>query len=154
MQTATKQLWASVLTTVVGPLCCVAPLVLLTLRISGPWISQLAALKPYRPIFNGVMAVSIGLAFRQLYIVRARCAPDEACANRRRATPAAASLLGCRRGARSAHCFPVACAVTVHLEEITMRRFTRRPCRCWGCCSPPESPLPFPRTRLPWQLTI
>jgi mercuric ion transport protein len=83
MQTATKQLWASALAAIVGSLCCVAPLVLLTLGISGAWISQLTALEPYRPIFIGVMAIFIGLAFRQLYIVPARCTPDEACANPR-----------------------------------------------------------------------
>jgi MerT mercuric transport protein len=55
MQTATKQLWVSVLAAVVGSLCCVAPLVLLTLGISGAWISRLTALEPYRPIFIGVM---------------------------------------------------------------------------------------------------
>jgi mercuric ion transport protein len=81
MQTASKQLWASALAAIVGSLCCVAPLVLLTLGISGAWISRLTALEPYRPIFIGVMMVFMGLAFRQLYIVPARCAPDEACAN-------------------------------------------------------------------------
>jgi mercuric ion transport protein len=83
MQTATKQLWASVLAAIIGSLCCVAPLVLLTLGISGAWISQLTALEPYRPIFIGIALVFIGLAFRQLYIVPARCPPGEACANRR-----------------------------------------------------------------------
>jgi mercuric ion transport protein len=81
MQTATKQLWASVLAAIIGSLCCVAPLVLLTLGISGAWISQLTALEPYRPILIGITLVFIGLAFRQLYIVPARCAPGEACAN-------------------------------------------------------------------------
>jgi mercuric ion transport protein len=83
MQTATKQLWAGVLAAIVGSLCCVAPLVLLMLGISGAWIGQLTALEPYRPIFIGVMAVFVGLAFRQLYIVPARCAPAEVCANPR-----------------------------------------------------------------------
>jgi len=81
MQTTTKQLWASALAAIVGSLCCVAPLVLITLGISGAWISRLTALEPYRPIFIGVMIVFLGLAFRQLYIVPARCAPGEACAN-------------------------------------------------------------------------
>jgi mercuric ion transport protein len=81
MQTATKQLWAGALAAIAGSLCCVAPLVLLTLGISGAWISQLTALEPYRPIFIGVTFGFIGLAFRQLYIVPARCAPGEACAN-------------------------------------------------------------------------
>lgn len=83
MRSATKQLWAGVLAAIAGSLCCVAPLVLLSLGISGAWISQLTALEPYRPIFIGAMLVFIGLAFRQLYIVPARCAPKEACANPR-----------------------------------------------------------------------
>jgi mercuric ion transport protein len=81
MQTAAKQLWASVLAAIVGSLCCVAPLVLITLGVSGAWISQLTVLEPYRPIFIGVMLVFLGLAFRQIYIVSARCAPGEACAS-------------------------------------------------------------------------
>ena len=79
MQTASKQLWAGVVAAIIGSLCCVAPLLLLTLGISGAWISQLTALEPYRPIFIGVMLLCIGLAFRQLYIVPARCAPGEGC---------------------------------------------------------------------------
>ena len=60
MQSATKQLWASAAAAIIGSLCCVAPLVLLTLGISGAWISQLTALEPYRPIFIGVMLLFIG----------------------------------------------------------------------------------------------
>jgi mercuric ion transport protein len=83
MQTATKQLWAGVLAAIAGSLCCVAPLVLITLGISGAWISRLTALEPYRPIFIGVMGACLVLAFRQLYIVPARCAPGAACENPR-----------------------------------------------------------------------
>src|SRR6202035_2141421 len=83
MQMASKQLWASAVAAIIGSLCCVAPLVLITLGISGAWIGQLTALEPYRPIFIGVMVVFLALAFRQLYIVPARCAPGEACANPR-----------------------------------------------------------------------
>ncbi len=83
MQTATKQLWASGLAAIIGSLCCVAPLVFITLGISGAWIGQLTALEPYRPIFIGAMLVFLGLAFRQLYIVPVRCAPGEVCANQR-----------------------------------------------------------------------
>jgi mercuric ion transport protein len=83
MQTAAKQLWASTLAAILASLCCVAPLVLITLGISGAWISQLTALEPYRPILIGVMLVFLGLAFRQLYFVPVRCAPGEVCANPR-----------------------------------------------------------------------
>jgi mercuric ion transport protein len=83
MQTATKQLWAGALAAIVGSLCCVAPLVLITLGIGGAWIGQLTALEPYRPILIGVMLVFLGLAFRQLYIVPAACAPGQVCADPR-----------------------------------------------------------------------
>ena len=47
--------------------CCVAPLVLLMLGVSGAWIGNLTALEPYKPIFAGVALVFIGLGFRQVY---------------------------------------------------------------------------------------
>ena len=81
MRTDTKQLWAGAVAAIIGSLCCVAPLMLLALGISGAWIGQLTALEPYRPIFIGVTLLFIGLAYRQLYIVPARCAPGEACAD-------------------------------------------------------------------------
>jgi mercuric ion transport protein len=83
MQPAAKQLWAGAAAAVMGSLCCVAPLVLLGLGISGAWISELTAFEPYRPFFIGVMVIFVGLAFRQLYLVPARCAPGEACADPR-----------------------------------------------------------------------
>jgi mercuric ion transport protein len=83
MQSSTKQLVAGVVAAVIGSLCCVAPLVLLMLGISGAWISQLTALEPYRPIFIGITAIFVALAFRQLYILPARCVPGEACADLR-----------------------------------------------------------------------
>ena len=83
MQTATKQLLGGVLAAVVGSLCCVAPLVLLTLGISGAWISQLTALEPYRPIFIGITVLFLALAYRKLYFVPAQCEPGEACADLR-----------------------------------------------------------------------
>ena len=79
MQSSTKQLLTGVVAAVIGSLCCVAPLALLMLGISGAWISQLTALEPYRPIFIGITAIFVALAFRQLYIVPAQCAPGEAC---------------------------------------------------------------------------
>ncbi|MCD1636724.1 mercury transporter MerT [Martelella mediterranea] len=47
--------------------CCIAPLVLLMLGVSGAWIGNLTALEPYKPIFAGVALVFIGLGFRQVY---------------------------------------------------------------------------------------
>jgi len=61
-------------------LCCVGPLVLLALGIGGTWISSLAALEPYRPIFIAITLVFLFLAFRKLYIIPRQCAPNDACA--------------------------------------------------------------------------
>lgn len=48
--------------------CCVGPLVLLTLGLSGAWIGNLAALKPYKPIFAVIAPDFIAAGFRQAYL--------------------------------------------------------------------------------------
>lgn len=60
--------------------CCIGPLVLLMLGISGSWIVNLTALEPYRPIFIGITLLFLGLAYRKLYRVPQRCAVDAPCA--------------------------------------------------------------------------
>jgi len=60
--------------------CCIGPLVLLMLGISGSWISNLTALEPYRPIFIGITLLFLGLAFCKLYLVPQSCAVDTPCA--------------------------------------------------------------------------
>ena len=52
-------------------LCCLGPLLLVTLGVSGAWISSLAALEPYRPVFIGGALVLMGLAWRRIYHVPA-----------------------------------------------------------------------------------
>jgi mercuric ion transport protein len=47
--------------------CCIAPLVLLTLGVSGAWIGNLTALEPYKPLFAGIALIFIGLGFRHVY---------------------------------------------------------------------------------------
>ena len=66
-------------------LCCVAPLVLLTLGIGGTWIATLTALEPYRPIFIGMTLLFLGLAFRRLYLTPQVCAPGALCSDARTA---------------------------------------------------------------------
>src|SRR6516165_58560 len=63
--------------------CCVGPLVLLALGISGAWISSLTALEPYRPIFIGLTLLFLGFAFYRLFLVRPACSPESGCANPR-----------------------------------------------------------------------
>ncbi|MFU8865604.1 MAG: mercuric transporter MerT family protein [Rhodobacterales bacterium] len=47
--------------------CCVGPLVLLTLGISGAWIGNLTALEPYKPIYAVIALGFIGAGFWQVY---------------------------------------------------------------------------------------
>ena len=47
--------------------CCIGPLVLLTLGISGAWIGNLTALEPYKPIFAVIALGFIAAGFWQVY---------------------------------------------------------------------------------------
>ena len=78
--TPTRSLVAGVIAALTASVCCVGPLVLLALGVSGTWIASLTALEPYRPIFVGVTLLFLGLAFRTLYFVPAACASGTACA--------------------------------------------------------------------------
>jgi hypothetical protein len=72
----------SILAAFGASICCVGPLVLLALGISGAWISSLTALEPYRPIFMGLTLLFLGFAFYRLYLaasLSARRWPTAAC---------------------------------------------------------------------------
>ncbi len=60
--------------------CCLGPLVLLSLGISGAWIGNLTLLEPYRPIFLGVALAALFFAWRRVYQSEAECKPGEICA--------------------------------------------------------------------------
>ena len=66
---------------VLASICCLGPLVLLALGVSGAWIGNLTALQPYKPIFATIALVFIGLGFRQVYFrPRTVCEPGSCCA--------------------------------------------------------------------------
>ncbi len=79
-KSSNRSMTTAVLAAIGASVCCVGPLVLLTLGIGGAWISYLTALEPYRPIFIGITLVFLFLAFRKLYLIPRQCAADEACA--------------------------------------------------------------------------
>src|SRR6516164_8688117 len=74
---------AGILSAIGASICCVGPLVLLALGISGAWIGSLTALEPYRPILIGLTLLFLGFAFYRLYLARPSCSPESACANPR-----------------------------------------------------------------------
>lgn len=71
---------AGALTAILASACCLGPLVLLTLGISGAWIGSLRALEPFRPVFLGVTMVALYFAHRRIFRPAAECAPGEICA--------------------------------------------------------------------------
>jgi mercuric ion transport protein len=60
--------------------CCLGPLVLLMLGVSGAWIGNLTALEPYRPVFIGVALVAVYFAHRSIFRPAGECLPGEICA--------------------------------------------------------------------------
>lgn len=59
--------------------CCVVPLVLVLLGISGAWITNLTALDAWRPWFSAATLACLGWAFWTLYRPASRCQTDGAC---------------------------------------------------------------------------
>ncbi len=72
---------AAALAAVGASLCCLAPLLLISLGIGGTWISYLTALEPWQPLFTAVSLLFLLLAFRKLYLVPRQCLPDQYCAS-------------------------------------------------------------------------
>ena len=63
--------------------CCIVPLVLFSLGVSGAWISTLTRLAPYQPYFIGVTLALIGCGFWLAYRARkTTCVEGAACAQR------------------------------------------------------------------------
>src|SRR3546814_16673500 len=59
--------------------CCVVPLALVLLGISGAWIGNLTALDPWRPWLSAAALLSLGLAFWSLYGPPSRCRAEGHC---------------------------------------------------------------------------
>lgn len=68
------------LAAIVASACCLGPLILITLGISGAWIGNLAILEPYRPIFIGGALIAMFFAYRRIFRPAQACSPGEVCA--------------------------------------------------------------------------
>lgn len=56
-----------VLGAVLASTCCIGPLILVSLGVSGAWIGNLTALEPAKPYFIAVTLVFLGLGHWQVY---------------------------------------------------------------------------------------
>lgn len=72
---------AGVLAGIGSSLCCVVPLLLLSLGLGGAWVASLTAFEPLRPVFIGLTLLFIGLAFRKLYLAPRDCESGMLCAD-------------------------------------------------------------------------
>jgi mercuric ion transport protein len=73
-------LLAGGLAAILASTCCLGPLVLVLLGVSGAWIGNLTVLEPYRPIFLGAAFVALWFAYRRIFRPVRACAPGEVCA--------------------------------------------------------------------------
>lgn len=69
----------AMLAAIAASVCCVVPLLLLSLGIGGAWMSNLTAMTPFRPFFIILTLVFIGLGFRKLYLTPDDCHEGQAC---------------------------------------------------------------------------
>lgn len=75
-----KALLAGGLAALLASACCIGPLVLIMVGVSGAWIGHLAALEPYQPLFMGASLVALFFAARQIWRPAAACTPGKLCA--------------------------------------------------------------------------
>lgn len=69
------------LAAVLASTCCIVPLVLVTLGISGAWIGTLTAMAPYKPYFAAISLLFIAAGFWQVYVrAKPACAGGSSCA--------------------------------------------------------------------------
>src|SRR5262249_35673812 len=71
----------SLLGALVASSCCLLPLVLFGLGVSGAWIGKLTQLAPYQPFFIAVTIACLGYGYWLVYRAsKVACAGGEACA--------------------------------------------------------------------------
>ena len=72
----------SLIAAVLASSCCIGPLLLVTLGVSGAWIGSLTALEAYQPIFVMITIAFLAIGFWQVYFKPKRaCSDGEACAH-------------------------------------------------------------------------
>jgi mercuric ion transport protein len=59
--------------------CCVVPLLLLSLGIGGAWVSTLTSVEPVRPFFLILSLILVGLGYRKLYLMPDSCEEGDTC---------------------------------------------------------------------------
>jgi len=61
---------------VLSSACCLGPLILVSIGLSGAWIGQLIRLEPFRPWFLVISLIALVFAYRRIYHPVATCQPS------------------------------------------------------------------------------
>ncbi len=68
------------LAAILASTCCLGPLLLVALGLSGAWIGNLTRLEPYRPFFIAGALIALFFAGRHIFRPAEDCKPGEVCA--------------------------------------------------------------------------
>ena len=79
-RTGSGALFVGGVTAILASTCCLGPLVLVALGLSGAWIGNLTRLEPYRPLFIAAAFVALFFAGRRIFRPAQVCEPGEVCA--------------------------------------------------------------------------
>jgi mercuric ion transport protein len=79
-RTGSGALFFGGLAAILASTCCLGPLVLVALGLSGAWIGNLTRLEPYRPFFIAGALIALFFAGRRIFRPAKRCEPGEVCA--------------------------------------------------------------------------
>lgn len=72
---------ATFLAAIGASLCCIGPLLLISLGIGGAWMSSLSSMEAVRPFFMILTVFLIWLGFDRLYLTKRSCREGEACSS-------------------------------------------------------------------------
>jgi mercuric ion transport protein len=79
-RTGSGALFIGGLAAVLASTCCLGPLLLVALGLSGAWIGTLTVLEPYRLFFIAGALVALFFAGRRIFRPARACQPGEVCA--------------------------------------------------------------------------
>jgi mercuric ion transport protein len=79
-RTGSGALFVGGLAAILASTCCLGPLILVALGLSGAWIGNLTRLEPYRPFFIAGALIALFFAGRRIFRPAKRCEPGEVCA--------------------------------------------------------------------------
>ncbi len=79
-RTESGALFVGGLAAILASTCCLGPLVLVALGLSGAWIGNLTRLEPYRPFFIAGALMALFFAGRHIFRPAQTCNPGEVCA--------------------------------------------------------------------------